>query len=75
MSHEDCVAVAVTSVLKHDVWSVSLSTEDLAAGVLLKPSRILTDKIFTVEQQLATMIGTVSQEKLKAVHMNILEMF
>ena len=57
----DCVAVPLTTVIKDEPYSILLIQNDLSKGKLLKPSRIRTDKIFTLEKKLVVMsIGFVN---------------
>ena len=55
------MAVPLTTVIKDEPYSVLLSQDGLSRGKLLKPSRIRTDKIFTLEKNLVVMsIGFVN---------------
>ena len=66
----DCIVLPLTSVIKDEPYSVLINQEDLSSGKLLRPSRIRTDKIFTVEKRLIIMkIGTLNNnifEKIKS---------
>jgi mRNA interferase MazF len=46
----DFVGVAMTSNLKQEPYSFEITSADLAAGSLQRPSRVRADKIYTLSQ-------------------------
>ncbi|HII15543.1 MAG TPA: type II toxin-antitoxin system PemK/MazF family toxin [Nanoarchaeota archaeon] len=67
-SPADCIMLPLTSVIKPDACSIILSPEDLAAGDLLKKSRVKVDKAFSVEKGLVLMkIGSLGNAKFSEI--------
>jgi|SRR3989338_10600542 len=64
----DRIAVAVTSVIKTEPYSLFFTQDDLEGGHLLRPSRIRVDKIFTIEKSLIQhKVGTITDQKLTEI--------
>lgn len=73
---EDCIMVPLTTIIKDEPYSVVINQENLSSGKLLKPSRIRTDKIFSVKKDLVIMkIGIISEDILEKVKTEIKRMF
>jgi len=71
----DCLMVPLTSVIIDEPYSIIITPKDVISGKLVKTSRIKTDKIFSVEKNLAIMkIGTANDEIFKKVRMEISKM-
>jgi len=65
---EDCIMVPLTSVLKEEPFSIILTQNDLAAGKLMKTSRIKVDKVFSVKKSLISRkIGIINQKIFEKV--------
>lgn len=72
----DCIMVPLTTVIKDEPYSVTIDNKDMAAGKLLKPSRVRADKIFAVEKKLITMkIGTINDKTFDKIKTEIFKMF
>lgn len=72
----DCILVPLTSVIKNEKFSVSINQENLNSGKLLKPSRIKTDKIFSIEKDLISMkVGTINDETFEKIKQEIYDIF
>ena len=73
---DDCLAVPLTTVLKHAPYSVHIDQSDLNSGELFRPSRIRIDKIFSVEKNLIIkklgVLSTASFEKVKTMFLSII---
>jgi len=73
---EDYIAVPLTSVIKNVKHSFLIFQNDLSLGNLIKPSRIRTDKIFTIKKKLLiTKIGSLKEETFKKIKEDILNIF
>lgn len=65
---DDCVLVPVTSVLKDDKYSLSLTQTDLNSGTLVTESRIKVDKIFCIDKKLIIKkIGNIKGNTFKKI--------
>jgi len=73
---DDCIFVALTSVIKDEPYSLLIDQKNLSSGNLIKPSRIRVDKIFSAEKKLIIQnIGTIDDktfEKVKEIYMKLL---
>lgn len=73
---DDCIVVPLTSVLKEEPYSIRINQEDLVSGKLIKPSRVRTDKLFTVEKRLTIMkIGVISNPAFENIKSKIFKLF
>jgi len=71
-----CILIPLTTIIKDEPYSVIINQEDLSSGRLLKPSRIRTDKIFSVKKDLIKMrIGIINGDILERVKSEIETMF
>ena len=71
ISHEDAVAVAITSNTEQP--GIPLSTKDLVTGTLPKPSIIRADKIYTLSQAIVVKkIGNVTDAILCSIRVAIM---
>ena len=62
---EDCVMVPLTTVIKEEPFSIIINQYSLESGRLLKQSRIIIDKIFTIKKSLIMMkIGKINDKTL-----------
>ena len=65
---EDIVVVAMTSNLKAADYSFTITSADLAAGSLKKPSRIRVDKIYTLAQSIVVKrFGRLSEDSFDRI--------
>ncbi len=73
---DDCVVAAITSVLKDEPFSVTITNDDLEEGSLLKESRIRVDKLFTIEQTMIEgSVGLVNKEVFTNVKERLFTVF
>ncbi|MFC1768204.1 type II toxin-antitoxin system PemK/MazF family toxin [Nanoarchaeota archaeon] len=72
----DCIMVPITSVIKDDPFSISLTQKDLEEGKLFKPSRIKFDKVFSLEKDLVIMkIGKLDSNVFKDIKKGVISLF
>jgi mRNA interferase MazF len=65
---QDFVCVAMTSNLKDEPYSFEITTADLSSGSLNRPSRVRSDKVFTLAQAIiVTRFGTVNTATLDRI--------
>ncbi|MDR0858665.1 MAG: type II toxin-antitoxin system PemK/MazF family toxin [Oscillospiraceae bacterium] len=75
MITEDIVVAAMTSNVEEKPYSVTVSSDDLSEGELLRTSCIRADKIYTLSKSIAIKkFGTVKPEIIETVRQNILEL-
>jgi mRNA interferase MazF len=73
---DDCVVAAITSVLKDDPFSVSITSSDLEEGAIMKDSKVRADKLWTVEQaMIGFSAGRLNQAKFDEVKRKIFALF
>ena len=69
---EDCIMVALTTILKNEPYSLNITQSDLIEGKLIRPSRIRVDKIFSVKKSLVLKkIGVLSSDTFTKVKLEI----
>ena len=72
----DFVAVPLTTVIKDEADSFLINQEDLISGKLIRPSRVIVDKIFTVEKRLVTMkIGNINNKTFGKIKSGLIKIF
>lgn len=72
----DCIMVPLTSVLKHEPYSVLVSQKNLSTGFLLKHSRVRADKLFAVEKKIVSKkIGKLDDLKFGEIKSEIFKLF
>lgn len=72
---EDIVVVAMTSVLKDEDYSVSMTSNSMEDGKLPLPSRVKCDKIYLLHSKLVQKkFGTVKSEKYVEIQNQILSL-
>ncbi|MAE13037.1 PemK-like protein [Candidatus Woesearchaeota archaeon] len=72
----DCILLPITSSSKENPFYFEVDNTNLSSGNLLKPSKIRTDKIFTVEKKLIRKkIGCMNQKSFKKMKENVLKNF
>lgn len=69
LSMPDMVVVAMTSTPSTNPYSFSITSVDLAAGVLNRPGTVRVDKIYTLDQSLSVKtFGRVNDHILARLH-------
>ncbi len=72
---EDIIAVAVTSVIKDEQYSIILEQKDLKEGKLIAKSRARADKIFSVEKRIILKkIGSVNEKTFERIKKETLKL-
>ncbi len=70
---EDRIMVPLTTVLKTSPYSIFITQKDMETGLLIRPSKIKADTIFTVENSLILKsIGTISNNSFEEVKEQVL---
>jgi mRNA interferase MazF len=72
---EDILAVAVTSVIKDEPYSIIIEQKDLKDGKLITKSRIRVDKIFSVEKRIVLKrIGSINEKTFEKIKKEIMKL-
>ena len=74
-SLEDIVAVAMTSNPHPAKYSFVITSADLVAGTLKRPSRVRVDKIYTLSQRIIVKrFGSVNDPRLDRIRQMLLDL-
>ena len=73
---KDCILVPLTTVMKDEPYSVTISQDNLEEGKLIKTSRARVDKIFSVEKNLIRKtIGIMNDDSFSILKSKLLAVF
>ncbi len=75
-SSNDVIVLAVTSNITVKSNGITLSQKDMGTGVLIKPSKIRTDKIFTISKQLIIKtFGKIKPEVIEKIKKDMMKLY
>lgn len=75
-TREDRIMVPLTSVIKEDEFSITISQKDLANGELLKQSRARADRLFCIgKERIITKVGSIANKPFEEIKAKIQALF
>ncbi|HIH38769.1 type II toxin-antitoxin system PemK/MazF family toxin [Candidatus Woesearchaeota archaeon] len=73
---DECILCQITSRMRSDKYSISLTDEEFQSGSLKATSRIRPNRMFSADESVIRYkIGSLKQDKVKEVEERIIDMF